>query len=64
MKSFKKFLEEQLLNRKETSTAPEYTEKKERRDKQWNRKETQEIDKTIKYSKVSDSKIEQTESES
>jgi hypothetical protein len=64
MKSFKKFLEEQLLNRKETSTAPEYTEKKERRDKQWNRKETQEIDKTIKDSKVSDSKIEQTESES
>jgi hypothetical protein len=28
MKTFKKFLEEQLLKRTETSTAPEYTEKK------------------------------------
>lgn len=64
MKSFKEFLKEQLLNRNETSTSPEYTEKKERKDRQWNKKETQEIDKTIKDSEVSDSKIEQIESES
>ena len=63
MKTFKKFLEEQLLKRTETSTAPEYTEKKERKDKQWNRKETQEIDKTIKDSEVSDTKIQEIENE-